>query len=57
MVSVLAIRSKVHGFKPGLGYGILREIKIRSMLSFGGEVKQEVPCCKILWNVKNHLQV
>jgi hypothetical protein len=39
MVSVLASGSKVRGFKPGLGNGFLRTIKIRSTPSFEGEVK------------------
>jgi hypothetical protein len=29
----------------------LRAIKIRSAPSFGGEIKPEAPCCKILWHV------
>jgi hypothetical protein len=47
------------GFKPGRGDGILTAIKIRSIPSFGWEVKLEVPCRKILRHVKNpltHLQ-
>jgi hypothetical protein len=43
MVSVFAIASKVHGFKPGQGDGFLRAIKIRSTPSFGREVKPKVP--------------
>jgi hypothetical protein len=39
MVSMLAIGSKVRGFKPGRDYGILRAIKTRSTSSFGGEAK------------------
>jgi hypothetical protein len=31
---------------------ILMEIKIRSMTSFGGEVKPSITCRKILWHVK-----
>jgi hypothetical protein len=38
MVSVLAIRPKVGGFKPGRGDGFLRVITIRSTPSFRGEV-------------------
>jgi hypothetical protein len=52
MVSVLAIRLKICGFKPGLGNGFLRAIKSRTAPSFGGEVKPEAPCRKILWHVK-----
>jgi hypothetical protein len=47
MVSVLAIRHKVCGFKLGRGDGFLRAIKIGSTPSFEGEVKPETPCCKI----------
>jgi hypothetical protein len=54
VVSVLAIRSRVRRFKPGRGDGILRAIKIRST-PFGGEVKPEAPCRKILQRVKNDL--
>jgi hypothetical protein len=35
----------------------LRAIKICSMTSFGGEVKPLAPCHKILWHVKNHMNV
>jgi hypothetical protein len=52
MVSVLAIGPKVRGFRPGRGDGILRAIKIRSTLSFGGEVKPSAPGRKILQHVK-----
>jgi hypothetical protein len=55
MSRVLAIRPKVRGFKPGRGDGYLRPINIRSTHSFGGEVKPEVPCCKILQHVKKSL--
>jgi hypothetical protein len=41
MVIVLAIVSKVHGFKPGRGDGFLRSIKIGNTPCFGGEVNQE----------------
>jgi hypothetical protein len=39
MVSVLSIRPMVLRSKPGRGDGFLREIKIRSTPSFGGQVK------------------
>jgi hypothetical protein len=52
LVSMLAIGPKVCGFKPGWGDGFLRVIKIPSMPSFGGKVKQEALCHMILWNVK-----
>jgi hypothetical protein len=32
--------------------GFVRAIKIHNMTSFGGEVKPSVPCCNILWPVK-----
>jgi hypothetical protein len=57
MVSVIAIRLKVLRFKPGRSDGFLRVIKVRSRPSFGEEVKPEAPCHKVLWHVKNHLQV
>jgi hypothetical protein len=46
MVSVLAIGPKVEGFKPGGG-----------TLSFGGEVKPEASCHRILWRVKDLYKV
>jgi hypothetical protein len=46
MVSVLAIGPNVEGFKPG---GVTP--------SFGGEVKPEAPCHKILWHVKDLYKV
>jgi hypothetical protein len=52
MVSVLAIGSKVLGFKPGGGDGFSRAIKIRITPSFGGEVKLSAPCSRILRHVK-----
>jgi hypothetical protein len=55
MVSMLAIGPKVLRFKPDRGDGFLRIIKIHSMPSFGGEVKWEVRCRKILWHVKFQL--
>jgi hypothetical protein len=53
MVIVLAIRPKVRGFKPGREQWLLRSIKNRSTTSFGREVKQSAPCCKILQHVKD----
>jgi hypothetical protein len=55
MVSVLAIRPKVHKFKPGQGF--LMAIKIHSMPSFGGAVKLEAPCHTILRHVKEPFEV
>jgi hypothetical protein len=52
MVSMLAIGPKVCMFRLDQGSGFLRAIKIHTMPSFGGEVKPEVPCHKILWYVK-----
>jgi hypothetical protein len=57
MVSVLAIRTNVRGFKPGRGDGYLRAIRDRKKPSFGGEVKPEAPHRTIKRHVKNHLQV
>jgi hypothetical protein len=53
VVSVLATGLKGRGFEPGQCDGFLRAIKIRSTLSFGREVKPEVPCRKILRHVKD----
>jgi hypothetical protein len=54
--SVVSVRPKVHGFKPGRGGRFLKAIKIHSTPSFGGEVKPEAPYRKILRHVKNNLQ-
>jgi hypothetical protein len=51
MVSVLAVKSKVCGFKPCRDDGLLRAIKSRRTTFFGGEVKPEASC-KILRHVK-----
>jgi hypothetical protein len=48
VVTVLATGPKGSGFKPSQVDGFLRAIKIHSTPSFGWEVKQEVPCHKIL---------
>jgi hypothetical protein len=52
VVSMLATGSKVCGFQPGRDDGFLRVIKTRSTTPFGGEVKPEFPCHKMLWNIK-----
>jgi hypothetical protein len=49
--SVLAVGSEVHGFKHGGGLWT----EIHSTTSFGGVVKPEASCRKILRYVKNHL--
>jgi hypothetical protein len=54
-VIVLAIGPKVRGFKPGRKRWIFKGYKIRSAISFGGEVKPSTPFRKILWHVKNPL--
>jgi hypothetical protein len=56
VVNVLATGPKDRGFKPGRGDGFLRAIKIRSTLSFGWEVKPDVPCNEILRPVKDLLK-
>jgi hypothetical protein len=56
VVSVLATGPKRRGFEPGQGDGFLRAIKIRNTPSIGGEVKSEVPCCKILRHVKDRFK-
>jgi hypothetical protein len=57
MVIVLAIGPKVRGFKPGLGQWIFKGEKIRSTTSFEGEVKLSAPCCKILWQIEDFLEL
>jgi hypothetical protein len=52
MVRVLAIGSMVCGFRPGRGHGSLRSIRLRSTSSFGGQVKPQAPCPRILRHVK-----
>jgi hypothetical protein len=42
------------GSNPVEGDGFIRPIKIRSMISFGREVKPKAPLRKILRHVKNH---
>jgi hypothetical protein len=46
MVSVLAIRPKVRGLKPGRDDGFLRAISVAGLLQTGS--KPLVPCRKIL---------
>jgi hypothetical protein len=55
VASVLATGPKVRGFEAGQGAGFLRAIKINNTLSFGWEVKPEVPRRKILRHVKDLL--
>jgi hypothetical protein len=43
------------GSNPSKVKVFLRAIKIHSTCSFGGEIKLEAPCCKILWHVKKSL--
>jgi hypothetical protein len=52
MVSVLAIVSKLRGFKPGQGDAFLRAINIRSTLSFRREIKPSALRRKTLRHVK-----
>jgi hypothetical protein len=51
----LPLDPRVAGFKPGREHEFLRAIKIRRTSSCGWEVKPEVPCRKILRNVKDPL--
>ena len=44
MVSMLASGTQVCGFKPGRSRWIFTGLKILSMPSSGGEVKESVPC-------------
>jgi hypothetical protein len=45
---VLATGPKGRGFETGRWDGILRAIKMGSILSFGWELKPEAPCHKTL---------
>jgi hypothetical protein len=56
VVVVLVIRRKVPGSNPSEDDGFLRVIKIRSTISFGGEVNPSAPC-KILRHVKGPCRV
>jgi hypothetical protein len=56
VVIVLAIGPKFAGSDPAQDDGFLRAIQICSTTSFGGEIKQAVPCCKFSLLVKRHLQ-
>jgi hypothetical protein len=53
MGSVLAIRPKIRGFKPGQSDEFIRTIKSAARLSSEGEVKLSAPCLKILRRVKD----
>ena len=44
VVSMLASGIQVCGFKPGLSRWIFTDVKILSIPSSGGEVKESVPC-------------
>ena len=44
VVSMLASGTQVYGFKPGRSHWIFTGVKILSMPSSGGEVKESVPC-------------
>jgi hypothetical protein len=52
VVIMFAIKPKVCSSNPAEDDGFLRAIKIRSMSSFRGEVKQAIICRKILRHVK-----
>jgi hypothetical protein len=56
VVVVLVIVPKIRGLTPGRRRWILRAIKIRSMTSFGWEVKSSSPCRKILRHAKNRAE-
>ena len=44
VVSMLASGTQVRGFKPGRSRWIFTDVKILSMPSSGGEIKESVPC-------------
>jgi hypothetical protein len=52
MVIVLVTEPKVFGFKPGQERLIFKGGKTHSTPTFGGEVKPEFPCRKVLLHVK-----
>jgi hypothetical protein len=52
VVVVVSWNSRFVGSNPAKDSGFLMAIKT-SMTSLGREVKPSVPCCKILWHVKN----
>jgi hypothetical protein len=49
---MLATEPKVCRLKTGRGDGFLKAIKIHDTPSFGGEIKPEAQCRKILQHVK-----
>jgi hypothetical protein len=55
VVSVLAIGPKVRGLKPSRRRWIFNDGKIRITTSFGGEMKPQVLCGKILWHIEKPL--
>jgi hypothetical protein len=52
----LLLGPRFSGSNPAEDDGFLRAIKFQSILSFGGEVKPETPCRKILRHVKDPLR-
>jgi hypothetical protein len=54
---MVSVDPRFEGLNPGEGDGLSRAIKIRSMTSFGGEVKLSAPFCKILRHVKEPFEV
>jgi hypothetical protein len=53
MIIMLAIGSKVRGFKPAKDDGNTNKVQIHNTTFFGGEVKPLAPCLKILLHVKD----
>jgi hypothetical protein len=51
-LACLPFDPRCRGSNPINGNGFLRAMKSRGTPSFGGEVKPEAKCCKILWHVK-----
>jgi hypothetical protein len=52
VVACLPLDPRFEGSNPAEDNVFLRAIKIWNIISFGGEVKLSVPCCKILQHVK-----
>jgi hypothetical protein len=56
MINVLPLDPRFTGSNPSESNGFLKTIKIRSTISFVGEVKPSAPFRKILQHVKNNFR-
>jgi hypothetical protein len=57
VVACLPLDPRFAGPYPVENDGVVIEIKIRGTTSFGGKIKQSVPCRKILQHVKETFEV